>query len=64
VAFLSYANLSPLPADELLPREGKDETYDEIQAEIDEVENSLENDLKKFKKSLGCAFLPDARLSD
>lgn len=41
-------------ADELLPVEGKDEAYDEISAEIAELEDGLEKELKKLKKQLGC----------
>lgn len=40
--------------DELLPVEGKDEAYDEISAEIAELEDGLEKELKKLKKQLGC----------
>ncbi|KAF4618937.1 hypothetical protein D9613_010131 [Agrocybe pediades] len=39
--------------DELIPRDGKDEKYDEVVAEINALEASLDADLKKFKKSLG-----------
>ncbi|EIM88849.1 DNA mismatch repair protein Msh6 [Stereum hirsutum FP-91666 SS1] len=40
--------------DELIPVEGKDEAYDEISAEIKELEDELEKELKKLKKQLGC----------
>ncbi|KAF8068932.1 muts domain V-domain-containing protein [Lyophyllum atratum] len=40
--------------DELVPREGKDEVYDGIMAEISGLEEGLEKDLKKFEKKLGC----------
>ncbi|KDR79956.1 hypothetical protein GALMADRAFT_242120 [Galerina marginata CBS 339.88] len=40
-------------ADELIPRDGKDERYDEVVAEIKGLEKSLEADLTKFEKSLG-----------
>ncbi|KAF8960367.1 hypothetical protein BDZ97DRAFT_1922267 [Flammula alnicola] len=40
-------------ADELVPRDGKDERYDEVVEEIASLEKSLEADLKKFEKSLG-----------
>jgi DNA mismatch repair protein MSH6 len=40
-------------ADELVPQKGKDERYDEIIAEIEELEEGLEDHLKKFQKSLG-----------
>ncbi|KAF5351396.1 hypothetical protein D9757_012623 [Collybiopsis confluens] len=39
--------------DELIPREGKDEAYDEVMTEIEELEGGLEEALKKFEKSLG-----------
>ncbi|KAF5348092.1 hypothetical protein D9757_013744 [Collybiopsis confluens] len=39
--------------DELIPREGKDEAYDEVMTEIEELEEGLEEALKKFEKSLG-----------
>ncbi|KAF9051391.1 muts domain V-domain-containing protein [Panaeolus papilionaceus] len=39
--------------DELLPRSGKDETYDKIVAEIKSLEKSLHNELEKMKKDLG-----------
>lgn len=40
-------------ANELVPQKGKDERYDEIVAEIEELEEVLEDHLKKFQKSLG-----------
>ncbi|KJA23091.1 hypothetical protein HYPSUDRAFT_40213 [Hypholoma sublateritium FD-334 SS-4] len=39
--------------DLLMPREGKDETYDAIEEEIASIEKSLENELSKLEKSLG-----------
>ena len=39
--------------DLLMPREGKDETYDAIEEEIASVEKSLEDELSKLEKSLG-----------
>lgn len=41
-------------ADELLPQAGKDDVYDEIMAEIDGLEEDLEQELKKLEKKLGC----------
>lgn len=38
--------------------EGKDEAYDEISAEIAELEDGLEKELKKLKKQLGCVHWP------
>jgi DNA mismatch repair protein MSH6 len=40
-------------ADELIPRPGKDENFDEVVDEIDSLEKSLNADLKKFEKALG-----------
>ena len=42
-----------IDADELIPADGKDETYDEVVSEIRDLEKSLEADLKKFEKTLG-----------
>jgi hypothetical protein len=42
-----------IDADELIPEEGKDETYDEIVSEICDLEKSLEAELHKFEKTLG-----------
>jgi DNA mismatch repair protein MSH6 len=39
--------------DELIPRPGKDERFDEVLEEIASLEASLEKDLKKFEKTLG-----------
>ncbi|KAG1898499.1 muts domain V-domain-containing protein [Suillus fuscotomentosus] len=39
--------------DELLPVAGKDEVYDEIMCEIEELEKTLDTQLKKFEKKLG-----------
>ncbi|KZV87127.1 hypothetical protein EXIGLDRAFT_210105 [Exidia glandulosa HHB12029] len=39
--------------DALLPREGKDEQYDEVIAEIDDIETKLENKREKISKELG-----------
>lgn len=44
-------------ADELLPVDGKDEVYDRIMAEIGELEQELNEQLKKFEKSLGYGVL-------
>lgn len=43
--------------DELVPRDGKDERYDEIQEEIRDLEKSLKGELKKFEKQLGYVAL-------
>jgi DNA mismatch repair protein MSH6 len=39
--------------DELVPCEGKDEAYDEIQAEIEGWEKQLSDELEKLEKRLG-----------
>jgi DNA mismatch repair protein MSH6 len=36
----------------MVPRDGKDEKYDEVVEEIASLEKSLNGDLKKFEKSL------------
>jgi hypothetical protein len=38
---------------ELIPRKGKDESYDEIVAEIKELEGELDKELNVFEKKLG-----------
>ena len=43
-----------IDADELIPADGKDETYDEVITEIHDLEKSLDADLLKFEKNLGC----------
>ncbi|KAG6888727.1 hypothetical protein C0992_007636, partial [Termitomyces sp. T32_za158] len=42
-----------LSDDELVPREGKDDAYDEVMSEIAGLEEELDNDLKKMEKKLG-----------
>ncbi|KAL4079502.1 muts domain V-domain-containing protein [Scleroderma citrinum] len=42
--------------DELLPVDGKDEAYDGVMQEISELEQSLDSQLKKFEKKLGCSL--------
>ncbi|KAH7923446.1 DNA mismatch repair protein Msh6 [Leucogyrophana mollusca] len=42
--------------DNLLPVEGKDEIYDGVMEEIAELENTLDAQLKKFEKKIGCAL--------
>ncbi|KAF5351341.1 hypothetical protein D9758_008002 [Tetrapyrgos nigripes] len=39
---------------ELVPRKGKDESCDEIVAEIETLENELDGELEVFEKKLGC----------
>jgi DNA mismatch repair protein MSH6 len=46
-----------IDGDELIPQEGKDGTYDKVVSEICDLEKSLEADLKKFEKTLGCVKL-------
>ena len=43
----------PLEADELLPRDGKDEAYDAIIEEIEGLESKLEKQLKKLEEEVG-----------
>lgn len=40
-------------AGELMPVEGKDKVYDDIMAEIQELEGDLDEELKKFEKKIG-----------
>lgn len=40
--------------DELLPVDGKDEIYDEVLQEMSKLEQSLDSQLRKFEKKLGC----------
>lgn len=42
-----------LGLDELLPQEGKDDNYDAIAEEIDELEAKLEKQLKKLEDEVG-----------
>lgn len=42
-----------LDADELTPRSGKDEEYDAVVAEIEDLESGLNDELKKLEKKLG-----------
>lgn len=39
--------------DELTPRPGKDERFDEVVEEIETLEKELDKELLKFEKSLG-----------
>ncbi|KDQ07318.1 hypothetical protein BOTBODRAFT_167161 [Botryobasidium botryosum FD-172 SS1] len=43
--------------DVLMPKEGKDEAYDEVQETINGLEGKLNDELQKFKKKLGCKNL-------
>ena len=36
-----------------MPREGKDEEYDGIMAQINELEETLDKELKRLEKKLG-----------
>jgi DNA mismatch repair protein MSH6 len=42
-----------LDPDELIPRSGKDERFDEVVEEIASLEKELEGELKKFERTLG-----------
>jgi hypothetical protein len=46
-----------LDLDELVPQEGKDDEYDKITAEIRELEEDLEAELKVFKERLRYAII-------
>ena len=46
-----------IDADELIPADGKDETYDEVVTEIHDLEKSLDADLQKFEKTLGYVLI-------
>ncbi|KAJ8077123.1 DNA mismatch repair protein msh6 [Marasmius tenuissimus] len=41
---------------ELTPREGKDDQYDLVMDEINQLERSLNKELKRIEKSLGCSL--------
>ncbi|KAI5122644.1 hypothetical protein M0805_008727 [Coniferiporia weirii] len=41
-------------SDQLLPRKGKDETYDEIMKGIEKLENKLDDALKELEEEAGC----------
>lgn len=49
--------LIPADADELIPQTGKDQTYDDIMAEIENLEEELEKELRKLEKKVGCGGL-------
>ncbi|KAG6810732.1 hypothetical protein H0H92_010562 [Tricholoma furcatifolium] len=48
-----YVKPSSEKDDELIPREGKDEAYDEVMAEIAGLEEELEGELRKMEKKTG-----------
>jgi DNA mismatch repair protein MSH6 len=43
-------------ASELVPQQGKDEEYDEISGEINQIERDLSSKLRKFEKTLGSVY--------
>lgn len=43
-------------ADELVPEDGKDEVYDNIMTEINELEDELKGELKSIRKKTGCVL--------
>ena len=52
--------LSPYLDDgELIPQDGKDETYDTISEEIQSLEESLEEELKEYEKQLKYVVFSD-----
>ena len=56
VPFLSLISSDLLSdPDELTPRPGKDERFDEVVEEIETLEKGLDKELLKFEKSLGLA---------
>ena len=40
-------------ADELVPEDGKDEIYDNVMSEINDLEDELNRELKKIRKETG-----------
>ncbi|KAI0697052.1 DNA mismatch repair protein Msh6 [Cytidiella melzeri] len=50
----SIFKLSENGGDELIPEDGKDEQYDNIQEEITALERQLEKDLRRLQKDVGC----------
>ena len=48
---------NPLVDVELEPQEGNDEEYDEIMNEIQDLEATLDRELKAFQKKLGCVSM-------
>lgn len=42
-----------LDSDELVPEDGKDEVYDNIMSEINDLEEELKAELKKIQKATG-----------
>jgi hypothetical protein len=51
-----------IDSDELIPKEGKDDAYDEVSGEIASLEKSLENELKAMRKSTGYVSLPRSQV--
>ena len=60
VSELSGSELVVLDADELVPEDGKDEVYDNIMQEINELEEELKAELKKIRKQTGHASFCDS----
>lgn len=52
VRFVPDANVL-VDADELVPEDGKDEVYDNVMSEINELEDELKAALKKIRKETG-----------
>ena len=42
-----------LDPNELIPRSGRDERFDEVVEEIESLEKELDKELKKFERTLG-----------
>lgn len=55
MALTLYSSLdnSILDSDELMPKSGKDKTYDEVMERISGLESSLEEDLKELEEQVG-----------
>ena len=60
VSELGGSELVVLDADELVPEDGKDEVYDNIMQEINELEEELKAELKKIRKQTGCVSFCDS----
>jgi DNA mismatch repair protein MSH6 len=56
--FVYRSQTKNIDSDELTPVDGKDEEYDGIMTELNELEETLEKELKKLEKKVGygCAI--------
>ena len=62
VAVLIPASCVAADSDELVPEDGKDEIYDNIMSEINDLEEELKAELKKIRKETGYDFPSTASL--